>query len=244
MSCAALGCLFAWGSGASQAANCCWPDSLLNPLRPALKLPGCCSKCRLKGGPAEGAASTPPGRPKLANRGVLAGALVQQCLAQHGDSVQFHFAQELCVFDLTSGIAFFRPVGSEAQGAAAASSSPTAPPGDGQAAAATTPAAPDGLATCPFDLLVGADGASSLVRQVLQRQDGALQVSARQDVMEFKTCQMGSAGRFLPEGTPADSTFQTWTNPKVGRGAGQAGQAGSQAGRQAGVASALGPQPA
>lgn len=35
----------------------------------------------------------PPGRVKLVNRGVLAGALVQQCLAQHADRVQFHFEQ-------------------------------------------------------------------------------------------------------------------------------------------------------
>ena len=211
--------------------------------------------CRLKGGPAEGTASTPPGRPKLANRGVLAGALVQQCLAQHGDSVQFHFAQELCVFDLTSNIAFFRPVGSQAQGAAAAASSPTAPSGDGQAAADSgaagsvaqavpqphTPAAPNGLATYPFDLLVGADGASSLVRQVLQRQDGALQVSAMRDIMEFKTFQMGSAERFLPKGTPAGSTFQTWTNPKVGGRVGQ-GHRPAPASRQEGATSTSGRQ--
>jgi hypothetical protein len=204
----------------------------------------------LKGGPAEGTASTPTGRTKLANRGVLAGALVQQCLAQCGDSVQFHFAQELCVFDLTSGIAFFRPVGS-----AVAGSSPAAPSGQAAADSAAaggaaqerpqphTPAAPDGLATYPFDLLVGADGASSLVRQVLQRQDGALQVSAMRDIMEFKTFQMGSAERLLPEGIPAGSTFQTWTNPKVvgqERRAGRGHRAAQATSRQEGGTSTSG----
>lgn len=48
---------------------------------------------RLRGAPTEGTPTRPPGRLKLANRGVLAGALVQQCLAQHADRVQFHFEQ-------------------------------------------------------------------------------------------------------------------------------------------------------
>ena len=48
---------------------------------------------RLKGGPAEGRSTGMPGRLKIANRGVLAGALVRTCLAQHSSSVQFHFEQ-------------------------------------------------------------------------------------------------------------------------------------------------------
>lgn len=48
---------------------------------------------RLRGGPADGRSAGIPGRLKIANRGVLAGALVRTCLAQHSGSVQFHFEQ-------------------------------------------------------------------------------------------------------------------------------------------------------
>lgn len=48
---------------------------------------------RLHGGPADGSSTSMPGRLKIANRGVLAGALVRTCLAQHSGNVQFHFEQ-------------------------------------------------------------------------------------------------------------------------------------------------------
>jgi 2-polyprenyl-6-methoxyphenol hydroxylase-like FAD-dependent oxidoreductase len=173
----------------------------------------------------------PPGRLRLANRGTLAGALVQQCLARHPGCVQFHFEQELNMIDTNSGIAFFRPVGSAAQGASMASRSSISSAVGSETSAGgaavllqappealtgeRTPASADALASYPFDLLVGADGASSLVRQVLQRQDAELSVQVTRDNMEFRTAVLGQADEFLPEGSSAVGTFQTWSNSKV-----------------------------
>ncbi|KAL4419393.1 hypothetical protein ABPG77_003367 [Micractinium sp. CCAP 211/92] len=147
---------------------------------------------KLSGGPTEGTRSMPPGRVKLVNRGVLAGALVQQCLAQHADRVQFHFEQELAAIDVNNNAVYFKPVGSAAQGAAMASGTVGAgggcsgcPSGEDAGAAAAvaaapgsraaappqaltqqrTPASPGALASYAFDLLVGADGASSTTRE-------------------------------------------------------------------------------
>lgn len=102
-----------------------------------------------KGGPADGRSTRFPGRFKLASRGALAGALVQSCQAQHADRVTFHFGQELSRVDAASSTTSFRAVG----GGAAAEGAPIT-----------------------FDLIVGADGASSALRQALQRQDPELQV--------------------------------------------------------------------
>lgn len=48
-----------------------------------------------------------------------------------------------------------------------------------------TPASPDALASFRFDLLVAADGASSLTRQVLQRYDKELAVRLTRDTSEI-----------------------------------------------------------
>ncbi|PRW58870.1 kynurenine 3-monooxygenase [Chlorella sorokiniana] len=187
---------------------------------------------KLRGGPADGRSAGIPGRLKIANRGVLAGALVRTCLAQHSGSVQFHFEQELHLFDPATGVAFFRPVGAAARGEAMASSSTAsmdagdAPSsGDGGAAqqqappealtAERTPSSPDNLVSCSFDMLIGADGANSLVRRILERGDSELQCRQTRDVMEFRTCVLGSADEFLPAGSPKEGTFQTWNNAKL-----------------------------
>jgi hypothetical protein len=237
---------------------------------------------RLRGAPHEGRRSTLPGRLKVANRGTLAGALVQQCLAQHGSRVQFHFNQAGCrvlgrrlahsgmcsagtppvlcccvkgpgppraacspanthplptpshtpatppnikqdlhLLDPVNRTAYFRAVDSAAKGAAMASSGagagggcgcgpdPTNAPAPGEAAQGgaagsaaaelqalttqRTPASADALASFKFDLLVAADGASSLVRRVVQRHDKELAVRLTRDTSERRL--HGTAGR-------------------------------------------------
>lgn len=197
---------------------------------------------KLRGGPTEGTPTQPPGRLKLANRGVLAGALVQQCLAQHADRVQFHFEQELAAIDISNSAVYFKPVGSAAQGAAMASATggagdgcsgcPSGEDGGGLAAVAAgpggvavappgaltqqrTPASPDALASYAYDLLVGADGAASTTRTVLQRYDTGLACRLTRDSMEFKTCVLGPAADFLPPEKGGVGTFQTWSNAKL-----------------------------
>ncbi|KAL4425516.1 hypothetical protein ABPG75_009532 [Micractinium tetrahymenae] len=197
---------------------------------------------KLRGGPKEGTPSMPPGRSKVANRGVLAGALVQQCLAQHADRVQFHFEQELAAIDISNSAVYFKPVGSAAQGAAMASATagagggcsgcasgeeggglgPVAVGRGGVAAAPPealtqrrTPASADALASYTFDLLVGADGANSTTRAVLQRYDPGLACRLKRDGMEFKTCVLGPAADFMPADKGGVGTFQTWSNAKL-----------------------------
>lgn len=108
------------------------------------------------------------------------------------------------MIDTANGIAWFRPVGAAAEGTPMASASAGSGGGCGCTAAAQqagssggggtaeaeqalaevltqqhTPASPDGLASYAYDLLIGADGAGSLVRQLLERYDGDLQVGLR-----------------------------------------------------------------
>lgn len=146
------------------------------------------------------------------------------------------------MIDAGNSIAYFRPVGSAADGAAMASASAgsgggcgcDSGGGDGGAAGAAaggsagvlqapagaltqqhTPASPDALVSYTFDLLVAADGAGSMVRKVLERHDAGLRVGVTRDVMEFRICVLGAADQFLSPGVGAVGTFQTWTNPKV-----------------------------
>lgn len=109
------------------------------------------------------------GRIRVANRGVLAGALVAQCRARHPDAVSFHFGQELSAIDTANHIAFFRPSEAPAEGG------PGSGPGASAGAAAPSSGEP---ASYRYDLLVGADGAGSVTRQLLQRYDPDLQVRA------------------------------------------------------------------
>lgn len=86
-----------WAQSAGQLRCSATPSTHVSP-RPAPRLALSCSSCaptprRLHGGPADGRSTGMPGRLKIANRGVLAGALVRTCLAQHSGNVQFHFEQ-------------------------------------------------------------------------------------------------------------------------------------------------------
>ena len=209
-------------------------QQLIVPHSPRYPVPP--PPCRLHGGPAEGRSMQSPGRLRLANRGVLAGALAQQCLAQHSALVQLHFEQELQAIDASAGTAFFRAVGSAARGAAMASGSFSDEEEEGQGGALRqallaerTPASPDSLASVQFDLLVGADGAGSLVRAVMQRYDDVA-VSQRRDTMEYKSFVMGPAEQFLPPGASTSGTFQTWSNSKVRQGRGGWGGGGGEGG--------------
>ncbi|GAB4814409.1 hypothetical protein N2152v2_001455 [Parachlorella kessleri] len=149
---------------------------------------------KLKGAANEGRAAQPGGRNRIVNRGLLAGALVQQCQQRHGDRVTFHFHSALHSLDAQKGRATF--------------SSATSTP-DGKANGSTEPRQVD------FDLLVGADGAGSAVRQALVQQDSDLKARQTQDVMEFKTFILGPAIDFLPAGANPVGTFQTWNNAKL-----------------------------
>ena len=197
---------------------------------------------RLRGGPAEGRSNAMTGRIRVANRGVLAGALVAQCRAAHPEAVQFHFGevrgggwgagagwlavgsarasgallpavgqgggqlsgcatrracpppadpsphtrccpthaialarrppQELSALDTANRIAWFRPSGAQGAGGAAGAAA-AAGPGPSGGSSSGDPA------SYVYDLLVGADGAGSLTRQLLQRYDPELQVGWR-----------------------------------------------------------------
>lgn len=158
----------------TQAVACCLPP-----------LPRC------RGSPADGRPSFPlAGRLRLVNRGVLAGALVQQCLAQHGQHVRFHFGCTLESLDLAGSSATFcwEPEAAAAADATAGEvqvvRSSCAAVAEGAAAwaaetvgAAAGPAGEGGAAvSVKYDLLVGADGAGSAVRAALAAQDSSLQV--------------------------------------------------------------------
>ena len=98
---------------------------------------------------SEGLVARPRGRQRLVNRGLLAGALVQQCQQRYGDRVTFHFSSALHSLDTQKGTATFRACDKESD---------------------------RDTIQVEFDLLVGADGAGSAVRQAVMQQDSDLQV--------------------------------------------------------------------
>lgn len=202
-------------------------------------LPVYCPVCRLKGSPTEGQQSVFTGRHRVVNRGMLAAALVQLCQEQYSGSVAFHFNRALhslnsykCIAAFTeaaggsssssrNGQRQLAAVEAAASGVAAGEepADPAAPAAAAAAAgasAATATGAPSGgLETVSFDLLVGADGSGSRVREEVARQDSKLRYSQQADVMEFKTFVLGPASDFLPAGASAAGSFQTWNNSKA-----------------------------
>lgn len=107
---------------------------------------------RQQGGPRDAQLRPRPGRDVLINRGALASSLARACQERYPDSVAFRFGWELVALDAAGGSARFAP-------AAGAAGGPAGEPLE-----------------VTFDLLVGADGARSATRALLQQQDPELQV--------------------------------------------------------------------
>eukprot|EP00887_Chlorella_sp_A99_P002514 scaffold6.g2514.t1 len=146
------------------------------------------------------------GRIHVSNRGVLAGELFRQCRARHSERVRFHFGQELVGLDTRSSTAAFAPARRDA-GEQVGEGSPAAAAGESPLPAAG--------GSVRYDLLVGADGAGSRVRQALARADDGLEVRQTQDVMEYKAMGLGPAAPLLPTGVSPAGTFHTWSDSKL-----------------------------
>lgn len=110
---------------------------------------------RQQGGPRDAQLRPRPGRDVLINRGALASSLVRACQERFPDAVAFRFGWELVALDAAGGSARFGP----AEGTAGTADGPGGEPLE-----------------VGFDLLVGADGARSATRALLQQQDPDFQV--------------------------------------------------------------------
>ena len=108
---------------------------------------------RLHGAARDASAQRRTGRAVQVNRGMLAGALASKCLERHPEAISFHWRHRLAGLDAVTGVAQFA----------------VEPPGEGEEGAPRE-------VEVSFDLLVGADGANSATRRLLEREDPDLQV--------------------------------------------------------------------